>query len=164
MKYDSDEWVFLSSLLVYDILQKILWAMDFHITADKCFWMPLLSTCTNTTGVKFALHLRECPNAAILPLIWKKPLHIVKVKNVSVFKISHNTCILTLLLHPNIITTRDSRRRREQMGAGGHQLWPVSQVTTLAIVTSRLEPHVYIPRSCSGSVGSCPFTSNPSKE
>lgn len=50
------------------------------------------------------------------------------------------------------------------MGAGGHQLWPVSQVTTLAIVTSRLKPHVYIPRSCSGSVGSCPFTSTPTNE
>lgn len=44
------------------------------------------------------------------------------------------------------------------MDAGGHQLWPVSQVTTLAIVTSRLKPLVYILRSCSGSVGSCPFT------
>lgn len=50
------------------------------------------------------------------------------------------------------------------MGALGHQLWPVSQVTTLAIVTSRLKPHVYIPRSCSGSAGSCPFTSTPTND
>ena len=34
----------------------------------------------------------------------------------------------------------------------------------LAIVTSRLNPHVYILRSCSGSVGSCPFTFTPTNE
>lgn len=50
------------------------------------------------------------------------------------------------------------------MGAGGHQLWPISQVITLAIVTSRFKPHVYIPRSCAGSAGSCPFTFTPTNE
>lgn len=79
-------------------------------------------------------------------------------------KISHDTYILPLLLHPNVCTTRDSRRWKKQMGAGGHQLLPVSQVTTLAIVISRLRPHVYIPRSCSGSAGSRPFTSTPTDE
>lgn len=50
------------------------------------------------------------------------------------------------------------------MGAGGHQLLPVSQVTVLTIVTSRLKRRVYILRSCSGSVGSCPFTPSPTNE
>lgn len=50
------------------------------------------------------------------------------------------------------------------MGAGGHQLLPVSQVSVITIVTSRLERHVYILRSCSGSVGSCPFTPSPTNE
>lgn len=62
--------------------------------------------------------------------------------------------------HPKTIyTSWDSWRLKKQMGAGGHQLEPVSQVTVRAIVTSRLEPRVYIPRSCSGSARSCPFTS-----
>lgn len=60
-----------------------------------------------------------------------------------------------------VYTSWDSWRLKKQMGAGGHQLEPVSQVTVLAIVTSRLEPRVYIPRSCSGSARSCPFTSKP---
>lgn len=77
---------------------------------------------------------------------------------------SHNSYILALVLHSDIFTTWDSWRWKKQMGAGGHQLWPVSQVTTLAIVTSRLKPHVYIPRSCSGSAGSCPFTFTPTNE
>lgn len=76
----------------------------------------------------------------------------------------NNTYILALLLHPNITATWDVCRWKKQMCAGGHQLWPVSQVTTLAIVTSRLKPHVYIPRSCSGSAGSCPFTFTPTNE
>lgn len=50
---------------------------------------------------------------------------------------------------------------KETDGCWGHQLWPVSQVTTVAIVTSRLKSHFSIPRSCSGSAGSCPFTSTP---
>lgn len=50
------------------------------------------------------------------------------------------------------------------MGAGGHQLWPISQVTTPAIVARRLRPRVYIPRSCSGSAGSCPLTFTPYNE
>lgn len=82
----------------------------------------------------------------------------------TVGKIPHNTYVLALLLHLNISTTWGSWRWKKQMGAGGHQLWPVSQVTMLAIVTSRLKPHVYIPRSCSGSAGSCPFTSTPTIE
>lgn len=57
-----------------------------------------------------------------------------------------------------------SWRWKEQMGTRGHQLWPISQVTTLTIVTSRFKPHVYIPRSCSGSAGSCPFTFTPTNE
>lgn len=84
--------------------------------------------------------------------------------HIIVCKISHKTHILASLFHPNLFTTWDSWRWKKQMGAGGHQLWPVSQVTTLAIVTSRLKPHVYIPRSCSGSAGSCPFTSTPTNE
>lgn len=47
------------------------------------------------------------------------------------------------------------------MGSGRHQLEPVSQVAALSIVTGRVEPRVNIPRSCSGSARSCPFTSKP---
>lgn len=69
-----------------------------------------------------------------------------------------------LKLHPNIMSSWESRSWSEQMDAGRYQLCPVSQVTTLAIVTSRLKPHAYIPRSCSGSVGSCPFTFTPTND
>lgn len=53
-----------------------------------------------------------------------------------VCKISHMT-ILTFCLHLNEFPTWASWRWKKQMGAGGHQLWPISQVITLAIVTSR---------------------------
>lgn len=71
----------------------------------------------------------------------------------------HTTYILVLLLNLNMLTAS-----KEQMDAGGHQLWPISQVTTLTIVTSRFKLHVYNPRSCSGSAGSCPFTFTPTSE
>lgn len=101
--------------------------------------------------------LKHCPKSS-------SPIYPVRGSLAEESEINAIAAFLPLLHHPNISSSWARRRRKKQMGAGGHQLWPVSQVTRLAIVTRRLEPHVYIPGSCSGSVGSWPFTSTPTIE
>lgn len=176
------------SWLVHNSLQRIVREMDFlHHCRQRILCARLFSTCLKTTkpilhnisnSHLLNWHLKHCPNATLSAKpaninhinMWKCALFIglwlrkYTYSRTYICKISKYHIIppfLPLLLHPNICTTWHSWRWKKQMGAGGHQLLPVSQVT---IVTSRLKPHVCIPRSCSGSARSCPFTSTPTDE